>query len=362
MRIAVVSFDGTPLSPTTPAKARKLLRSGGAVARRNREDIFYLRLTTPTGTTVPHNTVVGVDPGKNYTGMAVQTPQATLWLGHLILPFPVVRAAMTTRHTLRHGRRYRHTPSRPQRAFHRTKCKIPPSIRGSRDLEWRVLCDLAEIYPITHVIYEEVKARSNKSFAPVMNGQRWQMARIAARWPVTTPRGYDTAFMRKHLGLAKTSRKSETSPASHAVDGVALAATHFLRYMPFYEKSGDHGRHWEGACRITDAPFAVIRRPLWLRRALHTANPQAGRQRPRHGGTTTPWGFRKADYVEATKAGQTVRGWIGGYTNTAKTRKLSVVDARWKRLGQYTVSKVRLLARASRIVVAGIPTITLRYQ
>ncbi len=30
MRVAVISMDGKPLSPTTPAKARKLIKSEGA--------------------------------------------------------------------------------------------------------------------------------------------------------------------------------------------------------------------------------------------------------------------------------------------------------------------------------------------
>jgi hypothetical protein len=139
MRIAVVSCTGAPLSPTTPAKARKLLRSGGAWPKRTPEGIFYLPLTTATDTVVPHDTVVGIDPGKRYAGMAVQTPQATLWLGHLVLPFPMVHQAMTARQHLRRGRRYRKTPQRPKRFAHRTQCKIPPSIRANHALVWRVL-------------------------------------------------------------------------------------------------------------------------------------------------------------------------------------------------------------------------------
>ncbi len=88
--------------------------------------------------------------------MAVQTPQAALWFGHLALPFPIANRAMQTRYRLRHCRRYRKTRPRPKRFAHRTRCKVPPNIRGSRNLEWRVLEDLAKIYPIAHVAYEVV--------------------------------------------------------------------------------------------------------------------------------------------------------------------------------------------------------------
>ncbi|PSR21930.1 MAG: hypothetical protein C7B47_16995 [Sulfobacillus thermosulfidooxidans] len=354
MRIAVVSMQGIPLSPTTPAKARKLLRNGEAIPKRDKLGTFYLQLTTPTGERIPHDTVAGIDPGKRYSGIGVQTPQATLWMGHVVLPFPYVKRRMISRQHSRQFRRYRKTPQRPRRFRHRTGHKIPPSIRANRDLEWRIVTELVKIYPITHVVYEVVKAQGTKSFSPVMVGQQWQMDRLVGVFPLEPRRGWETAQLRFVLGLHKTSKKAQPSPASHAVDGVALAASHFLHYVPFTEKNGDHGRRWEGRCQITPAPFAIIQRPQLFRRALHDQNPIHGGVRERFGGTTTPWGFRKGDLVEGTKAGRTVRGYVSGYTQTRQTRNIAIVDARWKRLGQFVVSKVRLLARSSRLLVSSV--------
>lgn len=355
MRIAVVSMHGKPLSPTTPAKARQLLKRGGAIPKRDRLGTFYLQLTTPTGEIIPHETVVGIDPGKRYSGIGVQTPRATLWMGHLVLPFPTVKQAMMRRRQSRRFRRYRKTPQRPMRFLHRTGHKIPPSVRANRDLEWRVVQELAKIYPITHVVYEVVKAPGNQSFSPVMVGQQWQMNRLAEHWPLEPRQGWETAQIRFALDLKKTHKKAERSPASHAVDGVALAVSHFLHYVPFYEKTGDHGRRWAGVCQVTEAPFAIIQRPRLFRRALHDQNPTKGGRRERFGGTTTPWGLRKGDVVEATKAGRTVRGYVSGYTLTDRTRTISVADAQWRRMGQFAVSKVRLLVRSSRLLVARVP-------
>ena len=50
-----------------------------------------IRMKIPVGEKIPHKTTIGIDPGKLYSGMAVQTPKATLWLGHLVLPFPEVK-------------------------------------------------------------------------------------------------------------------------------------------------------------------------------------------------------------------------------------------------------------------------------
>lgn len=265
-------------------------------------------------------------------------------MGHLVLPFPDVKKAMKSRWRSRRFRRYRKTPRRPMRFRHRTGHKIPPSIKANRDLEWRIVEELAKIYPITHVVYEVVKAPGTKSFSPVMVGQQWQMDRITQRWLLEPRRGWETAQIRLALDLKKTRQKAERSPDSHAVDGVALAASHFLRYVPFYDKNGDYGRRWEGACRITEAPLALIQRPRLFRRALHDQNPVKG-------------GLRKGDTVEATQAGRIVRGYVSGYTKTAKTRLISVTDARWHRLGQFAVSKVRLLVRSSRLLVDSMPRV-----
>jgi len=128
------------------------------------------------------------------------------------------------------------------RFLHRTGHKIPPSIKANRELEWRVLQELRKICPITHVVYEVVKARGTKSFSPVMVGQQWQMDRLAVLLPLEPRHGWKTAQVRLALGLHKTPKKAERSPASHAVDGVALAASHFSHYVPFTEKNRDQGR------------------------------------------------------------------------------------------------------------------------
>ena len=43
-RVPVVDARGTPLMPTTPVRARQMLKEGKAVARRNKSGIFYIQL------------------------------------------------------------------------------------------------------------------------------------------------------------------------------------------------------------------------------------------------------------------------------------------------------------------------------
>ena len=195
---------------------------------------------------------------------------------------------------------------------------------------------------------DSTKAKTVKgcSFSPVQVGQKWAIEQLSGVAPVTTKFGWQTSNLRKHLGLEKQkANKKEAIPATHAVDGVTLAASQFTDYLPF-ENSEGRGHCWQGKVKITDASFFVIRRPPVSRRQLHLMIPGKNGARRKYGGTTTRHGFRKGDYVEAQKAGTTYKGWCSGDT----ARQVSVSNMTWKRIGQFTASKVRLLRRATGLI------------
>jgi hypothetical protein len=75
--------------------------------------------------------------------------------------------------------------------------------------------------------------------------------------------------------------------------------------------------------------------------------PSLGGVRRKYGGTVTRHGFRKGDYVEATQGGRTYRGWVSGDTE----KQVSVSDQNWKRLGQFSKNKVRLVQRSTGLIV-----------
>ncbi len=56
--------------------------------------------------------------------------------------------------------------------------------------------------------------------------------------------------------------------------------------------------------------------------------------------------YSKGDYVEATQGNKTYRGWVSGDTE----RAVSVSDHNWKRLGQFSKNKVRLLQRSTGLI------------
>jgi hypothetical protein len=353
MRVAVLSPEGQPLMPTKPSRARRWLKTGKAKVACNDLSVFTVQLTSEPSGTKTQPMSVGVDPGKYYTGIGVQSAKVTLWMGHLQLPFETVKQRMEQRRMLRRGRRgrrinrkvpYDQRAHRQKRFDNRRQKKIPPSIRANRQLELRVIKELTKIYPLTTAVWEVVIARGDKGFSPVMVAQYWAINQLEKLLPVVKQEGWQTSNTRQwlRLGKQKTS-KGDAIPATHALDGVSLASSQFVRYRQLKGKQG----WWEGSVNITPAPFAVIRRPPTCRRQLHLMVQSLGGIRRKYGGTTTRHGFRKGDYVKAEMAGRVVHGWVSGDTE----RQVSVSNADWKRLGQFTAKKVQLLQRSTGLIV-----------
>lgn len=315
-------------------------------------------LQQPSGQAV-QPIVIGIDSGKKFSGIAVQSSRFTLFTAHLILPFPHITKKMTGRRILRRVRRGRrinrkvafHLRAHRQKRFdNRRQKKLVPSIRANRAFELRIVQELMRLFPVSTLVYEYIEARGDKAFSPVMVGQKVMLEWLSQLAPVVTQVGWKTANLRNHLGLIKQKAdKSAQTPQTHAVDGIALAASQFVEYRK-YHKLGEDGASWTSAVRLTPAPFRVIARPNLYRRQLHFENFSKDGIRKRKGGTVTPFGFRSGDFVEAQKAGRLYRGWIGGYSEANKV--LSVYGHNWHRIGQFSVSKVQFLKRSTKLCVA----------
>ena len=370
-RVPVLSKSGKPLMPAKPSRARRWLRDGKARVVHNDLGCFAIQLTFET----KENTqpiAIGIDPGKSYSGIGVQSKFATLWMAHLVLPFKTLKERMELRRVMRRARRgrrinrklpYSERCHRQKRFDNRKQDKLPPSIRANKQLELRVVKELFRLFPISAIHYELVmadvdrtsgrkSARSGVGFSPVMVGQRQMLNWLSELAPVTTHQGWQkngngTSQLRQWLGLAKDKKnKANQTPATHAVDGVTLAAFEFTRWREWHSHNAQHGS-WCGDVQVTPAPFAIIRRPPISRRQLHLCVPSKGGKRRKYGGTVTRHGFRKGDQVIAEKAGNTYTGWCSGDTE----RQVSVSDVNWKRLGQFTAKKVQLLQRNTGLIV-----------
>lgn len=360
IRVPVLSPEGKPLMPTTSARARKWIESGKAKPVWNDLGIFCVQLLVEPSGTDTQPIAVGIDPGKLYSGVGVVSSKAVLFTAHLILPFKRVISRKQAQKILRRARRGRRInrnipfaerAHRQKRFDNRRGNKLPPSIRANRQLELRIVRELLQLFPITEIVYEYVKAKGNKGFSPVMVGQKWMLEQLSIIAPTHKLEGWKTSKIRQQLSLAKNKNdKSVPDQTTHANDGIALAASRFMEYKSF-NTANSRGHHWVGSIELTDVPFKVISRPQLYRRQLHFENPSKEGFRKRKGGTVTPFGLRSGDLVEGVKAGKAYRGYIGGYTNS-KTTAVSIYDVNWKRIGQFSPNKTKLLKRSCGLCVA----------
>ncbi|MEH2462014.1 MAG: hypothetical protein V7K34_32890, partial [Nostoc sp.] len=240
--------------------------------------------------------------------------------------------------------------------------KLPPSIRANKDLEYRAISLLLQLYPVKTIVIEEVEAKGNKSFSPVMVGQKYQINRLSRLANVVFKKGWETSNLRKYLGLHKEkSDKSLQIPETHAVDAVTLACYEFVEYKS-WEGVKNHGAFWVGDVNVTESQFTIVRRPPISRRQLHLMVFSKGGNRRKYGGTTTRHGFRKGDFVEATQGSKTFLGWVSGDIE----KQVSVSDVNWKRLGQCSVKKVKLMRRSrglitTAFIAARVATLSARF-
>lgn len=358
MRVPVQNPDYSPAMPTKPSRARRWVQEGKATEHWSDLGVYYVRLTSEPSGRKTQQIAVGIDPGKLFTGVGVQSSKSTLWMAHLQLPFKTVRERMDGRAMMRRGRRgrrinrklpYNQRPHRQARFDNRRQNRLPPSIRANRELELRIVRELVAIYPVTDIAYEIVKARGDKGFSPVMTGQLWQLENLKTYGKVHQVEGWKTANIRTHLRLVKQKHtKGDAIPATHAVDGVALACSTFIHYGIINRCT----MGWKGEVAVTPSIFAVIRRPPISRRQLHLMIPSIGGVRRKYGGTVTRHGFRKGDLVIGTQGKKTYCGWVSGDTE----KQVSVSDSNWKRLGQFSKNKVRLIRRSTGLIVTAVKT------
>lgn len=200
VRVPVLDKEDKPLMPTTASRARRWMEQGKAIPKWSDLGIFYVQLVEPPSGYKTQRINIGIDPGKRYSGVAVQSQKYTLSMFHLVLmgfipkqgsAMPGVNSKMDYRRLLRRGRRGRRINRkvafslrnhRQKRFDNRRQSKLAPSIRSNRQLELRVVAELYKIFPVSAIVYERVRAdvdltsgrkgaKSGKGFSAVMVGQ-----------------------------------------------------------------------------------------------------------------------------------------------------------------------------------------------
>ena len=298
MRVPVLDTRRKQLMPTTPVRARLLLKQGKAKPYWNKLGIFCIILTYEVE---PDNQplAVGIDPGSSFEGWSVVGTKETVLNGMSETPNHV-KKAVETRRTMRRARRHRKCWRRPARFNNRLQGRtfIPPSTFSRWNAKIRILDQLQKILPITDVVVEDVAAVSkkncrqwNKNFSPLEVGKRWFYASIRELGLNLSLRaGYETKELRDRFGLKKSSQKDKKTFSSHAVDAWAMAAD-----ISGAEHPTETGRYYWTPIRVH-------------RRQLHRLQPEKGGVRKPYGGTRS-LGLTRGTLVRHVKHGLT---YIGG--------------------------------------------------
>jgi hypothetical protein len=284
--VPVVGKTGIPLMPCHPKRARKLMESNKARPRWSLGSIFYIQLTErETGETDPY-VVLGIDPGSKFEGYSIRSTKRTLINIQSAAPTHV-KDRVASRRELRRGRRFRNTPCRKNRS-HRgnlsNEGRIPPSTRARCLAKINMTRWLMTLYPITHIVIEDIAARTrkntdnesrswNKNFSPIQIGKTYlysELQKLVTN-KIVTPPGTMTYQIRIALRtVTKTTDKSIKTFEAHCLDAWVLAGLG----LP------------HDAIEEPDNMSMYLLSPILLhRRQLHVMQPAKGGIRKRQGGT-----------------------------------------------------------------------------
>ena len=136
MKVYVIGSNGRGLMPTTPRKARILLRDKKAQCIRKVP--FTIRLLYKTGSATQH-VELGIDTGSQHIGVAVVSEDKVLTAEECAMRTTMdKRRLLAQRREYRRGRRYRKTPYRKPKFKSRTirRYSEKPDRRNKRMTHW----------------------------------------------------------------------------------------------------------------------------------------------------------------------------------------------------------------------------------
>jgi RRXRR protein len=325
MFVPVIDTQGKPLMPTTPARARKWLKSSKATAFW-KGGLFCVRLNVEPSARETQPIAVGIDPGSKREGYSIISAAHT-YLNIQAEARTGVKEAEAGSTRMRHTRRGRKTPCRqPRQNRRQSKKKLPPSTRARWQWKLRIATVLCKLFPVSAFVVEDIQAgtrkgkggRWNRSFSPLEVGKLWFYNALHKLAPVTIKQGWETATLREQLGLKKTGKKLTEVWEAHCIDAWVLAFAHV---------GGSPAP--DNRQLVCIAPF------VWHRRQLHRFQPGKGGKRTPYGGTLS-LGIKRGTLVRHPKWGKaTVGGTMQGRlslhhpeTNKRLTQSAKVSECR----------------------------------
>ena len=183
MRVYVINQRKEPLMPTTPCKARKLLKQGKAkVVKR---EPFTIQLLYATGET-KQDITLGVDAGSKIIGLSATTDKQELFSAEVELRNDIVDL-ISTRREFRRTRRNRLRYRKPRflnRVYSKNKGWLAPSVENKIQTHLKIISKIHEILPISKIIIEIASFDIQKIKNPDIEGEQYQQGEQLGFWNV----------------------------------------------------------------------------------------------------------------------------------------------------------------------------------
>ena len=180
MRVAVLDTTKKPLAPTTPRRARLLLKSSKAAVFRRYPFTIILKREIENPTTP--DLKIKIDPGSKTTGVAIVNQQTggVVFAAEIEHHGQAIKASLDSRRSLRRGRRQRKTRYRKPRFYNRTRPKgwLPPSLKSRIENDYTWARRLQRAYPLKSVAYELVRFDMQLMQNPTIEGVEYQQGEL----------------------------------------------------------------------------------------------------------------------------------------------------------------------------------------
>lgn len=176
--VFVLNKNKKPLNPTSPAKARRLLKQGKAVI--DKKYPFTIRLKELKDTSTNQQSYrVKLDSGSKTTGIAITKNNEVMFLAELHHKIDI-KQKLESRRSFRRSRRNRHTRYRQARFLNRVRPKgwLAPSLQARVDNITSWITKLSKLVPLKEVSMELVKFDTHKLQNAEVSGIEYQQGEL----------------------------------------------------------------------------------------------------------------------------------------------------------------------------------------